>query len=87
MLSVAEFDLGGSHKLHRHASAAQISYLLSGEGEHTPTAYGSVALKAGDAVLAQKNEWHGFRNTGDELAVLVSSTAPPPIRPNPVTNL
>lgn len=75
MLSVAEFDLGGSHKLHRHASAAQISYLLSGEGEHL-TANGPVALKAGDAVLAQKNEWHGFRNTGDEPAVLVSLYSP-----------
>ena len=75
MLSVAEFDPGGSHKLHRHASAAQISYLLSGEGEHL-TANGPVALKAGDAVLAQKNEWHGFRNTGDEPAVLVSLYSP-----------
>jgi len=75
MLSVAEFAPGGSHKLHRHPSSAQISYLLAGKGEHL-TANGPVAVRAGDAVHISRNEWHGFRNAGTEKAVLLSIYSP-----------
>jgi quercetin dioxygenase-like cupin family protein len=75
MMSIAEFEPGGSHKLHRHPWAAQISYLLSGSGEHL-TEHGPVPVKAGDTTYAPKNEWHGFRNTGGEPAVLVSLYGP-----------
>ena len=75
MLSLAEFEPGGSHKLHRHPLAGQISYLLSGSGEHL-TEYGPVPLRAGDATYAPKNEWHGFRNSGSTPAVLVSLFSP-----------
>lgn len=75
MLSVAEFEPGGAHKLHRHDAAAQITYLLSGSGEHL-TANGPVPIKAGDTVFVPKNEWHGFRNTDSTSAVLVSLYSP-----------
>ncbi|WP_051383195.1 cupin domain-containing protein [Bradyrhizobium sp. WSM3983] len=75
MLSIAEFQPGGQHKLHRHPNADQISYLLSGEGEHL-TANGPVPVKAGDTTHASRNEWHGFRNTGSGNAVLVSVYSP-----------
>jgi quercetin dioxygenase-like cupin family protein len=75
MLSIAEFVPGGEHKLHRHHSAAQISHLLTGKGEHL-TKNGPVPLRAGDTTYAPKNEWHGFRNPGNEPAILVSLYSP-----------
>jgi quercetin dioxygenase-like cupin family protein len=75
MLSIAEFAPGGFHKLHRHHASSQISYLLSGKGEHL-TENGPVALKAGDATYVPKNTWHGFRNAGADKAVLLSIYSP-----------
>ena len=75
MLAIAEFAPGGSHQLHRHHASSQISYLLSGKGEHL-TENGPVALKAGDATYVPRNIWHGFRNTGPDKAVLLSIYSP-----------
>ena len=75
MLSVAEFEPGGMHKLHRHPHAAQISYLMSGTAEHL-TENGPVSIKSGDMVYSEKNEWHGFRNSGTSPAVLVTLYSP-----------
>ncbi len=75
MLSIAEFVPGGFHKLHRHPASAQISYLLSGQGEHL-TENGPVAIRAGDATHVPRNTWHGFRNTGADTAVLLSIYSP-----------
>ena len=75
MLSIAEFAPGGFHKLHRHDASSQISYLLSGKGEHL-TENGPVALRAGDATHVPKNTWHGFRNSGTDKAVLLSIYSP-----------
>ena len=75
MLSIAEFAPGGSHKLHRHAQSAQISYLLAGQGEHL-TENGPVPIRAGDATYVTKNAWHGFRNTGTDKALLLSLYSP-----------
>jgi quercetin dioxygenase-like cupin family protein len=75
MLSIAEFAPGGFHKLHRHDASSQISYLLSGKGEHL-TENGPIALKAGDAVYVPKNTWHGFRNISTNKAVLLSIYSP-----------
>jgi quercetin dioxygenase-like cupin family protein len=75
MLSIAEFAPQGFHKLHRHHASSQISYLLSGKGEHL-TENGPVPIKAGDATFVPKNTWHGFRNTGITKAVLLSIYSP-----------
>jgi quercetin dioxygenase-like cupin family protein len=75
MLSIAEFQPGGQHRLHRHPNAAQITYLLSGAGEAL-TVNGPVPIKAGDATYARRNEWHGFRNTGGENATIVTIFSP-----------
>jgi quercetin dioxygenase-like cupin family protein len=75
MMSIAEFAPGGSHKLHRHPRAGQISFLSSGSGEHL-TENGSVPVKAGDTTYVPANEWHGFRNTGSKPAILVSLYSP-----------
>jgi quercetin dioxygenase-like cupin family protein len=75
MLSIAEFAPGGSHKLHRHGTSSQISYLMSGRGEHL-TENGSIAIKAGDATYVPQNTWHGFHNTGTDRAVLLSIYSP-----------
>lgn len=75
MLSIAEFAPGGFHSLHRHDRSSQISYLLSGRGEHL-TENGPVPVRAGDATFVPKNTWHGFRNTGTDKAVLLSIYSP-----------
>jgi quercetin dioxygenase-like cupin family protein len=75
MLSIAHFSPGGYHLLHRHPASAQISYLISGRGEHL-TENGPVAIRAGDATHIPKNTWHGFRNTGPTEAVLLSIYSP-----------
>jgi len=75
MLSIAEFAVGGVHTLHRHDSSAQISYLLSGKGEHL-TENGPIAIEAGDATYVPRNSWHGFRNTGTDKAFLLSIYSP-----------
>jgi len=75
MLSIAEFAPQGFHKLHRHGASSQISYLLSGKGEHL-TENGPIAIKAGDATYVPQNTWHGFRNTGLGNAVLLSIYSP-----------
>ena len=75
MLSIGEFAPGGLHTLHRHDKSAQISYLLSGKGEHL-TENGAVAIKTGDATYVPKNTWHGFHNTGSDQAVLLSIYSP-----------
>lgn len=75
MLSIAEFVPHGFHKMHRHHASSQISYLLSGKGEHL-TENGPVPIKAGDATFVPKNTWHGFCNTGTTKAVLLSIYSP-----------
>jgi quercetin dioxygenase-like cupin family protein len=75
MLSIADFAPGGWHALHRHHASGRICYLLSGQGEHL-TSHGPVSIRAGDASYIRRNEWHGFRNTGTEEAVLVSIYSP-----------
>ncbi|HWW84367.1 MAG TPA: cupin domain-containing protein, partial [Vicinamibacterales bacterium] len=45
MLSIAEFEPGGQHRLHRHPNTPQITYLLSGAGEAL-TVNGPVPIKA-----------------------------------------
>jgi quercetin dioxygenase-like cupin family protein len=71
MLSVAEFEPGGEHKLHRHPNCEQATFLLHGTGLHL-TDRGNVLQEVGDAVYVSKGEWHGFRNTGPEPARLVT---------------
>jgi quercetin dioxygenase-like cupin family protein len=71
MLSIAEFESGGQHKLHRHPKCEQATFLLSGTGLHL-TDRGEVPQGVGDAIYVSKGEWHGFRNTGAEVARLVT---------------
>jgi uncharacterized RmlC-like cupin family protein len=71
MPSIAEFGPGGEHKLHRHPNCEQATFLLTGNGEHL-TQSGSVPQEPGDAVYIAKDEWHGFRNTGSDIATLVT---------------
>src|ERR1700758_340862 len=70
MLSIAEFEPGGEHKLHRHPNCEQATFLLSESGLHL-TDRGELAQEVGDAIYVSKGEWHGFRNTGTEFARLV----------------
>jgi quercetin dioxygenase-like cupin family protein len=49
----------------------QATFLLSGSGLHL-TDRAEVSQETGDAIYVSKGEWHGFRNTGTEVARLVT---------------
>ena len=55
----------GVHVLHRHAGADELFYLWDGNGAHLAGDGTEHPMQAGDAVFVPRNEWHGFRNTGD----------------------
>jgi len=54
----------GCHALHRHPNAAEIFYVWSGEGVHLTEDGTEHPLHTGDLAYISRNEWHGFRNTG-----------------------
>lgn len=65
------FRPGSRHDWHRHDNAAEIQYLVSGEGV-VLDGDDEIPVRPGDVVYTPKNRWHGFRNTSDtEEAVLV----------------
>ena len=55
----------GVHALHRHPAADELFYVWEGLGAHLDTDGKEHPMRAGDAVFVPRNEWHGFRNTGD----------------------
>ena len=55
----------GVHALHRHPAADELFYVWEGVGAHLDTDGKEHPMCAGDAVFVPRNEWHGFRNTGD----------------------
>ena len=64
------FQPGGEHEIHRHPNAEETEYLVAGSGI---SLVGDVEIEhaAGEIVFVPKNEWHGFRCTSDEPAVMV----------------
>jgi quercetin dioxygenase-like cupin family protein len=66
------FDaLTGVHDLHRHPSGEEFLYLLSGSGLHIDQDGAEIPVQAGDITFVPANEWHGFRNPGDEKALAI----------------
>lgn len=71
VFGITTFPPGSRHDIHRHKSAEEIEYLISGEGI-ARIGDADVAMVPGDVVIAKKNESHGFWNTSaTEDAVLL----------------
>ncbi len=56
----------GIHVMHRHPGADEFFYVWEGDGAHLASDRTEHPMTAGDAVFVPRNEWHGFRNTGDQ---------------------
>jgi quercetin dioxygenase-like cupin family protein len=61
----------GIHDLHRHPSGEEFLYLLSGSGLHIDQDGAEIPVQAGDITFVPANEWHGFRNSGDQKALAI----------------
>ena len=71
LVGFARFEPDGAHALHRHLAAAEVLYILEGEGCQHMGEEGRVALAKDDLTYVAAGEWHGFRNTGDHPAEVV----------------
>lgn len=68
----SSFEPGrGTHALHRHPGAEEFLYVLSGNGVHIDAQGEEVEVAPGDITFVARNEWHGFRNTGETTALAI----------------
>jgi len=58
------FVPGGAHLLHKHHRGDEFFYVFDGRGAHLVEG-DELPMGPGDVVFAPRDEWHGFRNTGD----------------------
>jgi len=61
---------GASHERHRHFHCEEFLVIMSGSGI-VFTNEGEEPAKKGDVIFTPRGDWHGFRNTGDEEALLI----------------
>ena len=71
LVGFARFKPNGAHALHRHLAAAEVLYILEGEGCQHMGEECPVALAQGDLTYVPAGEWHGFCNTSDRPAEVV----------------
>lgn len=61
---------GASHEKHRHLHCDEFLIVMSGSGIIF-TDDGEERAGKGDVVFTPRGHWHGFRNTGEEDALLI----------------
>ena len=59
------FVPGAAHLLHKHHHGDEFFYVFEGRGCHLIEDR-EIPMQPGDVVFAPREEWHGFRNTGDQ---------------------
>jgi quercetin dioxygenase-like cupin family protein len=59
------FVPGAAHLLHKHHHGDEFFYVFEGRGCHLIEGR-EIPMQPGDVVFAPREEWHGFRNTGDQ---------------------
>ncbi len=59
------FVPGAAHLLHKHHHGDEFFYVFEGRGCHLIEGR-EIPMQPGDVVFAPHEEWHGFRNTGDQ---------------------
>lgn len=70
---------GGEIPAHYHPSTDDVWVVLEGEGEYFLGDGKTFPLKSGIVALANKEEIHGVRSTGEQPLVVVSVSAPMPV--------
>jgi quercetin dioxygenase-like cupin family protein len=61
---------GGAHHKHRHPNAEEAQYLVQGAGVAL-VGDTEIEQQAGEVVFVPKGEWHGWRCTSEEPAVML----------------
>jgi quercetin dioxygenase-like cupin family protein len=70
VFGITVFPPGAQHEIHRHPNVEETEYIVKGSGV-AQVGDDNVELDAGELVFVPKNEYHGFHNTSDDVAVML----------------
>ncbi|MBS1888196.1 MAG: cupin domain-containing protein [Actinobacteria bacterium] len=71
LLGVSRFAPGGRHDIHRHRAAAEVMYVLDGDGCRLIGEGGwARPLGQGESTFIPRDEWHGLANSGESTATV-----------------
>ena len=73
---IQTLDPGGVVPVHRHETAEQVLYFLSGRGRAVVAGH-EIDVSPGTVVHLPRTIEHGFSNSGDEPLSVLETTSPP----------
>jgi quercetin dioxygenase-like cupin family protein len=79
MAGLNAFEPGQEHALHAHAGIDKIYHVLEGRGEFLLEGR-TIAMRAGEMLVAPEGIPHGIRNSGDGRLLVLAILAPAPTR-------
>jgi mannose-6-phosphate isomerase-like protein (cupin superfamily) len=77
LVGLNAFEPGQEHALHSHAGQDKVYHVIEGEGLFLLQAR-TLAMKAGDLLVAPEGVPHGVRNTGKVRLLVLAILAPAP---------
>ena len=80
LVGLNAFEPGQSHALHAHADMDKVYLVVEGEG-HFLLEGSSVAVRAGEILVAPAGVPHGVRNDSDARLLVMAVLAPGPSHP------
>jgi quercetin dioxygenase-like cupin family protein len=70
VFGITIFPPGAKHEIHRHPNVEETEYIVRGSGV-AQVGDDDGLLDEGELVFVPKNEYHGFHNTSDDIAVML----------------
>jgi mannose-6-phosphate isomerase-like protein (cupin superfamily) len=77
LVGLNAFEPGQEHALHAHAGQDKVYHVIEGEGLFLLQGR-TLAMKAGDLLVAPEGVSHGVRNTGKIRLLVLAILAPAP---------
>ena len=77
LVGLNAFEPGQEHALHAHAGQDKVYHVIEGEGLFLLQGR-TLAMKAGDLLVAPEGVPHGVRNTGKVRLLVLAILAPAP---------
>jgi len=77
LVGLNAFEPGQEHALHAHAGQDKVYHVIEGEGVFLLQGR-TLAMKAGDLLVAPEGVPHGVRNTGKVRLLVLAILAPAP---------
>ena len=77
LVGLNAFEPGQEHSLHAHAGQDKVYHVIEGEGLFLLQGR-TLAMKAGDLLVAPEGVPHGVRNTGKVRLLVLAILAPAP---------